>query len=383
TPVVYCPRLERDIEPEEDPLVRAGYEVQRFKAFIPVLGLSEQRRKQMVSVGGNLMSFELVSSLFFEDSFSILHSHALGRIGAIALAMAKQRRVPFVVTIHGGVFDLPEKVRQAFNAPLTRGLEWGKLFGFLFKSHRLFRDADAILTCNPREAELLRERFPDKRIVVQPHGVEMSDYKADNRDAALEAFPQIRGRKVLLSLGRVDPIKNQRWLLEQAGPMFAAHPDLLLLLAGPCTDAPYGKEVERAIRDLGLENRVLLTGGLASDDPRLLGLLQQASALVLPSVSETFGLVLLEAWAAGTVVLASRTSGASALVEEASNGWLFDLARPAQFHHALAQVLSDPARAKEMARRGAEKVRSQYSIEAVAASVKRLYEDLLKTHSAN
>ncbi len=376
TSVVYCPELES--ETQTDPLVESGFEVQRFKAFVPIWGISEERRRQLVAVGGNLMSFDLVASLLFERNCSVIHSHALGRLGAIARAFATQRKVPFLLTIHGGVLDLPEKVKRSFNAPLTQGWEWGKLFGFLFQSHRLLRDADAILTCNPREAALLKEKFPDKRIVVQPHGVDMAVYARDCRAEALEAFPQIRGRKVLLSLGRVDPIKNQSWLLEQAPRMFKDHGDAILVLAGPCTDEPYGQSIERQRRDLGLNGRLLMTGGLPSQDPRLIGLLQQADVLILPSLSETFGLVLLEAWAAGTPVLSSRTSGASALVEAGQNGWLFDLDQPETFHCALAQTLAEPPRSKEMAARGAEKVRKEYSLTSLASRMRSLYEQLIE-----
>ena len=83
-----------------------------------------------------------------------MHAHALGRIGGIALTIAQQRHLPFVVTIHGGVLDLPEKIKRNFTSQVERGWEWGKLFGVLFRSHRLFVDADAILTCNGTEAAL-------------------------------------------------------------------------------------------------------------------------------------------------------------------------------------------------------------------------------------
>ena len=324
------------------------------------------------------MSFDLVAELLFEQNCSVIHSHALGRIGAIARAFANQRKVPFVLTIHGGVLDLPEKVKKSFNAPLTQGIEWGKLFGFLFQSHRLFRDADAILTCNPREAALLKEKLPGKRIVVQPHGVDMALYSRDCRAEALGAFPQLCDRKILLSLGRIDPIKNQSWLLEQAPELLSKHPDATLVLAGPCTDEPYGELIARQKKQLGLNGQLLMIGGLASQDPRLIGLLQLADVLILPSVSETFGLVLLEAWAAGTVVLASRTSGASALVEDGRNGWLFDLEQPASFHQALGQLLRDPLHSKEMAQRGAEMVRNEYSIASLAGRMKSLYEQLIE-----
>jgi glycosyltransferase involved in cell wall biosynthesis len=256
------------------------------------------------------------------------------------------------------------------------------LFGLLFQSHRLFVDADAILTCNGNEAAELRQRLPGKRVVVQPHGVPLDQYQTEQRQKALEAFPQIRGRKVLLSAGRIDPIKNQHWLLKHAREILRKYPDTILVLAGPCTDEPYGQKVNRMIEEQGLAERVLLTGGMPSDDPRLIGLLQQATVLLLPSLSETFGLVLLEAWAAGIPVIASRTSGASALIENGRNGWLFDLSEPGSFHRALEDVLDDPEKTREMAARGFEKVRDAYSVDATSRQMKRLYEELVEEKQA-
>jgi len=374
-PVVYCPKLAG--EGNGDPLASSGFEVQRFRAFVPILGLSRQRRHQLVSVGGNLMSFDLIHSLWRERELSVMHAHTLGRIGGIALTIAKQRRLPFVVTIHGGVLDLPAKIKQSFNSPMDRGWEWGKLFGFLFQSHRLFCDADAILTCNGTEAALLQKQFPTKRVMVQPHGVPLEIYRADQRHAALEAFPQICRRQVLLSLGRIDPIKNQSWLLEQAPEVFKRYPRALLVLAGPCTDEPYGEQIKRTIRARGFQDRVLLTGGLPPNDPRVVGLLQCAEALILPSLSETFGLVILEAWAAGTPVLSARASGPAALIQDGHNGWLFDLEQPQTFHDALAHTLDQPATAKEMAQRGAL-ITERHSVNALAATLKGLYEELIE-----
>jgi glycosyltransferase involved in cell wall biosynthesis len=371
-PIIYCPRLEQ--MSNEDPLLKSGYRVERFKAFVPVLGLSTQRRRQLVSVGGNLMSFDLISSLWREPTIDVMHAHTLGRLGGIALTVAKQRNIPFVVSIHGGVLDLPDKLKKSFNGPSDQGWEWGKLFGLLFQSHRLFCDAQAIVTCNEKEASLIRERHPGKRIVVQRHGVDVQVFKTDHRKAARAAFPQVCGRRVLLSLGRVDPVKNQSWLLQQTGEVLCRWPDALLVFAGACTDEPYGQEISSRIRAAGLENHVLLTGGIPPNDPRLVGLLQEAAVLILPSLSETFGLVILEAWAAGTPVISSRTSGASALVRHGKNGWLFDLEQPRSFHSALHAAFQSPERARAMAALGHQFVREEFSIGLVASQLKALYE---------
>ena len=368
--VIYGPQLTHAPEKEAS-------QIRRFHSFVPILGLSQERRRQMVSVGGNLMSFDLASLLWKERDAAVIHTHTLGRLGGIARLVAKFRHIPFVVSIHGGVLDLPEKVRQDFNAPIRGGWEWGRIFGWLLGSRLLFRDADCILTCNEKEAALLREGCPGKRVVVQPHGVPLDLYQQDCRPHARSAFPQMSGRQMLLGVGRIDPIKNQAWLLDQAPAIFQKHPNALLVLAGPCTNEAYGELVRRKIQELGLRENVLLTGGLPPNDPRLIGLMQEANALLLPSLSETFGLVILEAWAAGTVVVSSRASGPSALIRDGENGWLFSLDQSGPFHEAVDRALTDPALARRMARRGAS-ISQQYSIAALAARLKNLYEELIR-----
>lgn len=376
---VYCPRLNH--APSPDPLQEAGHRVARFRAFVPIWGISPQRRRQLLSVGGNLLSFDLLPALWREPEIHVIHAHTLGRLGGIALTTAKRRRLPFVVSIHGGALDLPDALQRAFHEPAAPGWEWGKFFGLLFQSHRLFVDADAIVACNDTEAALLRNRHPGKRVVVQPHAVPLASFEQDCRQAARSAFPVLGQGPVLLCLGRIDPVKNQLWLIEQAPRLFSLRSGLKIVLAGACTDEEYGQLLNRRIQALGVEDRVFLTGGIPPNDPRLIGLLQSVAGLVLPSLSETFGLVILEAWAAGLPVVASRTSGASALIEPESNGWLFDLEDPLSFHAAIGRMLSDPAAAAATARRGREKVAREYTPAVVAGRLKSLYEQVTEARA--
>ena len=378
-PVMYCPAI--DHEPQADPLRDAGYEIKRFEAFVPIWGISAQRKRQLISVGGNLMSFDLIRALRQEPNVAVIHTHTLGRIGGIGLTAAKRRGVPFVVTIHGGVLDLPPQLKADFNKSVG-GWEWGRFFGLIFQSHRLFPEADAIITGNGNEARLLREKYPDKRILVQPHGVPLETYRQDQRERALTAFPQICNKQILLCVGRIDPVKNQGWLIEQAPRIFQKHPGALIVLVGACTDERYGERIAARIRQLGLQEKVLLTGGLPPDDPRLIGLFQQAKVLLMPSISETFGLVVLEAWATGTMVLSTRTSGACTLVRHGQNGWLFDLGLPQSFHEALDQALANSEQAKRVLREGGDEVYREYNIIALASRMKKLYAELIEEKHA-
>ena len=401
TPVMYCPYVNGNgarpaPSASEDRTVLADNhrqaateshngnngDIKRFRTFMPVWGVSRQERRQLIALGGNLMSFGLLPALWREPDVELVHTHTLGRLGGIASAVARGRGLPFVVSIHGGLLDLPPALKTAFNGPSHSGFEWGKLFGWLLQSRRLIHHADAVFACNHTEAELLRKNYPGKRIEVQPHGIPMGPYQQDHRAAAQEAFPQIREREVLLCAGRIDPVKNQAWLITHAREILRNHPEALLVLAGACTNEAYGQSLERRVRDLGLSHRVLLTGGLPSGDPRLLGLMQEARAVLLPSISETFGLVLLEAWAAGTTVISSRTSGASALVRDRKNGWLFDLSDPSAFHRAVNQTLSDPVLRARLVESGRELVAREYDAVSVAGRVKTLYQELIEAKHA-
>jgi starch synthase len=372
---IFCPELQ-DAKSDGDPLAEAGNQIKRYRAFVPVAGISEQQRAQLVSVGGNLMSVDLIWNLFREPT-SVIHTHALNRIGGIALTAARFRKLPFVVTIHGGVLDMPEKVKEQLAEPLKGGLEWGKVLGAPLRSRRVLPEADAILTCNKKEAALLAEKYPGKRVIVQPHGVPMARFTVDSREAAMAAFPELRGHPYLLVVGRIDPVKNQGWALEQFAGLARRHPDARLVLAGACTDEQYGKLLKKDARRLAIEDRVTFAGGLPPGEARLTGLLQGAAAVVVPSHSETFGLVILEAWAAQRPVISTRTSGALDLISDGVDGHLFDLNSAESFHAAVDRVLSDGALARELGCRGFARAQ-EFDTTRLAARVRDLYEELLK-----
>jgi alpha-maltose-1-phosphate synthase len=374
--IAFCPRITGVVR--TDPLRAAGHRVKRFKGIVPVWGIGPEQKRALVQMGGNLISFDLISKLLNEPDINLIHAHTQNRLGGTALAIAQLRGIPLVVSIHGGVLDLPESAKAHLAEPLRGGFEWGRFFGALVRSRKVLEKADAILTCNRNEARLLKEKYPKQRIVVQPHGIPADDYAEDHRADALAAFPEIVGKRVLLMLGRIDTVKNQSWIVEQAPCIFQRFPDTVLVMAGASTDDTYLARIKNTIQQLGLQNHIIMTGGLPPGDRRLIGLLQQATVLLLPSISEPFGLVILESWASGTPVISSRTSGATDLIQHRENGWLFDLTDANGFHQSLHEALSKPQATKRAGELGRERVRAHFDSVIVAGQVKRLYEELIE-----
>ena len=193
----------------------------------------------------------------------------------------------------------------------------------------------------------------------------------------MAAFPELRSHPYLLVLGRIDPVKNQGWVLEQFPEIARRHPDARLVFAGACTDEQYGKLLTKDARRHGLEDRVTFAGSLPPGDPSLVGLLQGAAAVVVPSLSETFGLVILEAWAAQRPVISTPTSGATDLIEDGSNAHLFDLKSPENFHAAVDRCLNDADHARQIGCRGFSRAQD-FDTVRLAARVRSLYDELLQ-----
>lgn len=376
--VVFAPRLgeSRATRSHADPFQAAGFEVKRFGAFLPTLGLSDAERERSVAVGGNLMSLSAPWLLWREPGIDVIHSHALGRLGGIAESVARARKVPCVLTIHGGYLDLPDTVRSDLAASTRKGIEYGQVFGALVGARRVVENADAVITCNPREAELLTKKFPARRVSLMPHGIPLEVYAPDHREAARAAWPEIQGRRVILCVGRIDAVKNQAFLVEALADLRKRYPDVLLVLAGAETDEAHAALVRERMAALDLGTHVRLLGGVAPRSAALIGLYQCAELVVLPSLSETFGLVILEAWAAGTPVIATPTSGARQLIEENVNGLFFRLEEPTSFEAGVRRIFEAPGDAKRFAERGQALAREQYAAGAVAARFKALYEEV-------
>jgi glycosyltransferase involved in cell wall biosynthesis len=360
---------------ESDPIRDLGVKVSRYHAFAPILGISSRQREELVSWGGNLFSFDLFTQLLRSPA-DVIHSHALNRIAGIGLRIARWKKIPHVVTLHGGALDIPAEVNQKLTAPLKGGFEWGKALGALVQSRRVLELTDAIFTCNPREAQLLQKKYPEQRIIVQPHSVPAAQYAVDHRAAALKAFPQTVGRDLIVKVARLDPAKNLPWLVRQLPEIKRRHPKAMLVIIGSGTTQHVVEELHREIERLGLQNDVLLTGGLASSSPELIGLIQQARVFVLSSTAEPFGIVILEAWAAGTPVIASLTSGPMDLIDHGHTGLLFDLETPSTFHQAIDAVFNDAKLHQHLREEARTHVLAEYDVPSIAARVAKVYEDL-------
>lgn len=326
-----------------------GIPVERHRYCYPFLGLSAKDKAAMDKKGGNLLSFSLFASLARASKARLFHAHALKRLGGTVARAAQIRRKPFVVSLHGGVFDVPSAELAALTAPLKGKFEWGRAFGALLGSRQLLHNADMVVCVGQSEFECARQQLPHDRIAYLPNGVNYAKFsKGDG--ARFRAKHGLKSDAFLvLNVSRIDSQKNQQALIEAFSHLHRGDPAAVLVLIGPETQPAYAQQLRTMIAELGLGYAVKWLPGLAPDDPCLVDAYDACDVFVLPSMHEPFGIVVLEAWSAGKPVIASRVGGLKALISAEKTGLFFDtpdelamellsLHRSVRLRHALGHA---------------------------------------------
>ncbi|MEM6821019.1 MAG: glycosyltransferase family 4 protein [Verrucomicrobiota bacterium] len=298
-----------------------GVALHRHWYTFPWLGLNADDIRRLELKGGSPLSPGLLSSLLSEAGINLIHTHVQLRLGGMAKTAALLKRIPYVVSIHGGVLTTPKAQVDQMKAPFEGKFEWGKVAGALLGSRQVLTKAHAVVCVGADEQRLMQKKFPEQRVEYIPNGVHVDQFQ-NRSDQEFRAFVQSKipaTAPYVLCISRIDYQKNQKLLVEAFAEFHKAHPDYFLVLIGPVTVEAYKKEIEDLARELGIEDRLVLIPGFPPGDPLLASALSGANMFVLPTDHEPFGIVILEAWAAGTPVIATSVGGIPEFTSDQSN----------------------------------------------------------------
>lgn len=354
-----------------------GIPVERHPYCYPFLGLSPTDRAALDQKGGNLLSLSLFRSLLRLPDVRIYHAHTLKRVGGMVRTAARLRHKPYVVSLHGGVHDVPAAEAAALSRPIQGRFEWGRPFGALLGSRRVLEDADHVLCVGLGEYELARKSLPHDRISHLPNGVDVARFAAAD-GPAFRARLGIPGDAFLvLQVARLDSQKNQPLLLEAFTILHRRVRRARLLFVGPETEPGYAGRLRTAISAAGLDQAVSILPGLRGGDPALIQAYHACDAFVLPSRHEPFGIVVLEAWSAARPVIASRVGGLRDLIRDDQTGWLLDLEAAGAARtlaDALTRLVDEPATARRLAEAGLQEARRRYDWRAIHTQLEAVYQ---------
>jgi D-inositol-3-phosphate glycosyltransferase len=238
--------------------------------------------------------------------------------------------------------------------------------------------SDAILASCRAEAEQLVRLYgadPD-RIELVPPGVDHAFFSPGERAGARAALRHLElgDGPLLLFVGRIQPLKGLDVAVRALAQL--RRPDATLVVVGGASGIGGAAEVER-IRtladDLGVAGQLRL---VPPQPHHLLSTYYRAADVcVVPSRSESFGLVALEAAACGTPVVAAAVGGLRTLVDDGVSGFLVEGRDPMGFADRVARLLDDPELADTFGRQAARRARD-YTWSTAAGRLRRIYGDL-------
>jgi 1,2-diacylglycerol 3-alpha-glucosyltransferase len=270
-------------------------------------------------------------SIIHEVPADIIHTHHPFLIGRLGMGEAKRRGIPLISTAHTR-YDL-----YSHHIPLVPGEATRTVTARLIRWY--YNRCTIVITPSNDTRQYLRESGVRTRIEVVPTGVALPDPSACSKKEQHRVRKELHipeKAQLLLCVGRLYPEKSPEVALEAFLSLASEFPDLHLFFVGA---GPLREPLRKSMSGRKGVRRVHFTGWLKPE--QLVPLYATATLLLLPSSTETQGLVVNEAMAAGTPAIVSTVGGASEVV---TNGIDSVLAEPTAeaFSAALRETLSHP-----------------------------------------
>jgi D-inositol-3-phosphate glycosyltransferase len=240
----------------------------------------------------------------------------------------------------------------------------------------VIRCSDVVIANSRAEADQLEHHYEadPSRVEVVPPGVDHAFFSPGNQAGARKALG-LGAEPVLLFVGRIQPLKGAAVAVEALAR--SRHHDAKLLVVGGASGVEGNDEVRRVhalVDDLRVRDRVVFV----PPQPHhvLSTYYRAADAVLVPSRSESFGLVALEAAACGTPVVAAAVGGLLTLVDDGRTGYLIDSREPAQYTAAIDRILDDESLRRSLSV-AAVRAAGDYTWATTAARLRRIYADLV------
>lgn len=308
--------------------------------------------------------------------YDLVHSHywLSGHVGWLA---AERWGVPLVHAMH--------TMAKVKNASLAAG-DTPEPAARVIGETQVVRAADRLIANTEEEAgELARfyDADPARTAVVHP-GVNLDCFcPGDGRAAARARLGLPQDAFVPLFAGRIQPLKAPDVLLRAVGLLVDRDPSLRGRLVVPVVGGPSGsglakpEKLQKLAARLGIADLVRFVPPVGQD--RLADWFRAASVLVMPSYSESFGLVAIEAQAAGTPVVAAEVGGLPVAVRDGSTGFLVPDHDPASYADALSRFIGHPDLVDRMGSAAAGHAR-RFGWDTAAAATAEVYQAALHDH---
>jgi len=286
-------------------------------------------------------------------TFDLVHIHSVFLWPTTAAAHAAQRhKIPYMLAPRGMLVG--DLIRRK-----SRFLKLAWLTAF--DRDNLWRAAAVHVTSEIEGLEIAALGLRCPRIRTIPNGLQLPQVR--------RRFHDSQDRATILFLGRINWKKG----IDRLVLSLKFLPGADLLLAGN-DEENYTATLKDLAREAGVLDRVCFTGAVRDDEKWTM--LARANVLVLPSYSENFGNVVLEAMAAKCPVVVTPEVGLAATVQQSGSGLVVS-GDPEPLARAIESILSDHASAEAMGEAGRKTVEQKFSWDAIAAETEGVYRELI------
>ena len=303
------------------------------------------------------------------EEYDLLHSHYwLSAI--VGEQVAKRWGIPHVTTFHT-LAKVKEMAQAKSQEPILRS-----------DAERYISDtSDALVVSHNHEHEALVQLYgaSSDKIYIVPCGVDTNLFHPMSQKHSQQVLG-LTGRPVVLFVGRADPVKGADLLLHAIASIGEDQEADILMVGGDPKKDPEAQRLQKLSESLGLSDKVRFEGIIPQEKLPLY--YNAAEMLVMPSYSESFGLVALEAMACGTPVIAARVGGLSSLIKDGGSGYLVSWHCPEPYATRIEVLLSHPQFTKTLGKAAYEFATTQ-TWEASATKLIKVYANLIKSHQAD
>jgi D-inositol-3-phosphate glycosyltransferase len=307
--------------------------------------------------------------------FDLVHSHywLSGQVGWLA----KERwGVPLVHSMH-----TMAKVKNALLAEGDAPEPQARAIG----EAQVVQAADRLLASTEEEGRQLVELYDadPRRVVTVAPGVDLDLFRPGDVSSARQRLGLASDAVVLLFVGRIQPLKAPDVLLRAVARLIRDDPALRDRLAVLVVGGPSGsglaepEQLQKLAGSLGIADITRFDRPVGQD--RLADYYRAATLTVVPSYTESFGLVAAESQACGTPVVAARVGGLRTAVADGRSGVLIDGHDPQEFAAAMGRLLTDPARLAAMGRAAVAHA-GEFGWDTTADGILEVYRDALVDH---
>lgn len=301
-------------------------------------------------------------------NFDVIHLHCVRSFQNIVIHhYAQKYQVPYVLDQHGSLpRSVPGETRYKWL------LRWW--FDVVF-GNRIIKDATRVIAQNDFAIrEYKGFGVEGGRIAVIPLFFPVEDFADLPSPGGFRKRYGIVGKRVIMSLGRINYIKGLDFLVESFYELSRSRQDVILAVVGP--DDGYLRKLESLVAKLNLGDRVLFPGFLGGQDK--LAALVDADVVIQPSRYEQAAWAPIEAVLCGTPVIVSRNTGSGEDVSRMDAGYLVTYGDKEQMVQTIQTILAEPAKARNRTKRAREFISKNLRFSNRVEEYERLYTECVK-----